>query len=425
MPADTPSLTIWLVTTGEPLPCDGPHVRLYRTGMLAHHLAQRGHRVHWWSSNFNHHTKQFRFTADTCLELIPGLTLQLLRGRGYTRHVSLRRIADHRDVANDFAAKAAHQETPDVIVAAYPTIELANACVTFGLDHAIPVALDIRDLWPDLFAEVAPPGLRWLARLALRPYRQRAIHALRHCQALYAITESYLDWGFAMARRVRTSRDRVIPFAYPKQDVPEPASADPFLDRLGLTPAHDVICFFGTFGRQFDFETIIRAARLLPAHGLSQVRIVLCGEGESLAHYRESGRDLPGLVFPGWIDQIQIATLMAVAKAGLAPYHPNLNFAGHLPNKPVEYMSAGLPIITCLSGLLSQMVHELQIGFTYTVGDPMSLIRAIQDLHRHDGLPAMRLRCRQVFAERYAAEVVMESYHRAILDLAHSGKQQP
>ncbi|GAI08595.1 unnamed protein product, partial [marine sediment metagenome] len=47
-------MRIWLITIGEPLPSDNNNDRLYRTGILAKLLIQRGHEVVWWTSTFDH-----------------------------------------------------------------------------------------------------------------------------------------------------------------------------------------------------------------------------------------------------------------------------------------------------------------------------------------------------------------------------------
>ena len=57
----------WLLTVGEPLPCDGPNERLHRTGLLAEALHSRGHEVLWWSSTFDHARKRFRESTRPAL----------------------------------------------------------------------------------------------------------------------------------------------------------------------------------------------------------------------------------------------------------------------------------------------------------------------------------------------------------------------
>ena len=54
-------MRIWLVIAYEPLPKVHGNVRLLRYGMLANNLSAQGHRVTWWTSNFDHVRKRHRF----------------------------------------------------------------------------------------------------------------------------------------------------------------------------------------------------------------------------------------------------------------------------------------------------------------------------------------------------------------------------
>ena len=53
-------MNIWIVSDGEPLPTDNDNVRLRRMGNLTRILDQQGHKVVWFSSNFDHYNKRFR-----------------------------------------------------------------------------------------------------------------------------------------------------------------------------------------------------------------------------------------------------------------------------------------------------------------------------------------------------------------------------
>ena len=62
----------------------------------------------------------------------------------------------HKIVAKKFneIALSNHIEFPDLILCAYPAIELSRAGVQFANKIGVPVVVDIRDLWPDIFVEI-------------------------------------------------------------------------------------------------------------------------------------------------------------------------------------------------------------------------------------------------------------------------------
>src|SRR5687768_8574948 len=98
-------MLIWLLQISEPLPVDASAKKL-RTAYLAERLVDRGHSVVWWASTFNHLRKRWYFDRDTQVEVRPGLNITALKGIGYSRNISVRRLVDHRIISRKFRARA-------------------------------------------------------------------------------------------------------------------------------------------------------------------------------------------------------------------------------------------------------------------------------------------------------------------------------
>jgi glycosyltransferase involved in cell wall biosynthesis len=412
-------MRIWLVTIGEPLPTD-EGARLLRTGLLAEMLADRGHDVVWWTSTFDHRRRRHRSPGDVVTMLRPNLRLVALRGLGYRRSVSIARVVDHHQLKAKFAKRAAQEASPDVVLCSLPTVDLCTAAVEFGKKRRVPVVLDVRDLWPDIFAELAPRWARGAARVALAPWFGSLRRACAAATAIVGITEPFVDWGVAHAGRRRRALDRSFPLAYRASTPGEHAlvAARAYWSSRGIHPGGGdfVACFFGTIGRQFDLETVIRGARQIPRGG-RRVRIVICGTGERLESYRamaaemqtrrhEAAEDV-AVDFPGWVDRAQIASLMELGSVGLAPYLGGMGFEQSYPNKVIEYLSAGLPVVSCLGGLVHDLIVESDCGASYPSGDSAAFASALGAL-RDDPARCNRMRRNAacVFRERFVAERV-------------------
>ena len=376
----TRPLNIWLVTVGEPLPTDVGHARLLRAGMLARLMRLRGHEVHWWTSAFDHQKKRVRSSSYQALRSEDGTTIHLLPGRPYGNNVSLLRMRNHREVAAAFSAAAARASVQaDVILASYPTIELCAACVKHGQSAGVPVALDVRDLWPDAIEEMAPPPLRPLARLALLPMARQARNVLRNADAIVGITQEFVDWGLRNAGRQAGEFDRPFPLAYFKDpfDPAQLEAAQARWVRLGVRPGERLVVFFGTVGRQVELATAISAARLMKADG---VRFVLCGDGDGFdaLHTLASGSD--NVLLPGWVDAECIHALMRIASVGIAPYRPLGSFTSSIPNKVAEYLAGGLPIVSTLAGVTGKLLSEHECGVHVPFEDAHALVDALRAL---------------------------------------------
>ncbi|MCX6622750.1 MAG: glycosyltransferase [Acidobacteria bacterium] len=348
-------MNVWLITVGEQLPIDPGNSRLLRTGTLGRFLCLAGHHVVWWTSTFNHVHKYHRSNCDKRIELDCSLTIRLLHGIGYKRHVSLTRLIDHAMLAQRFLALAQSETKPDLIVASLPTMELAAAACNFGRRVGIPVILDIRDLWPDAFGEVIPLPIRAIVGPVLFGFRQLAKYSCLRAHAIIGPARRYVDWGVTLAGRDRTTWDREFPFAYTSA-VPSPEAihaAEEFWQHQCISKVNGdfLVCFFGLLGRQFDLKTVIESARILqPSH--PRIRFVICGTGDHHEFYKDLASGCRNIIFPGWVGAAEIWTLMRMSALGLAPYCSNTLFDDHLPNKPIEYLSANLPVLSSVGGAL-------------------------------------------------------------------------
>jgi len=424
-------MRIWLVTIGEPVPVgealgDRPH----RAGALARYLSDQGHDVTWWTSTFDHFRKRHWSLRDTLLEPQPNLRIRLLHGGGYSRNVSWARIRDHQRIAARFARQCRTVARPDLIVASLPSLELCDESVRFGRETDVPVLLDMRDMWPDIFLDLAPGPLRPLAALALGHFFRLGRRACAGASAIMGVTESFVEWGVNKAARQRTAWDRSFPFGYQRGAVTESAlaAAARTWDARGIDSVRTpwVACFFGTFGRQLDLTTVLAASQILQSKN-SPIHFVLCGTGDRWNDYRRQAEGLANVTMPGWVDAAAIQTLMARSHVGLDPLPQRFDFLGHINNKAVEYLSAGLPVISSPDrGTLAELLAEHQAGGSYRFGDPRALVAVLERLQAD---PARRNRMADsalhLFEERFEANRVHAAMENYFIELAFRTGQTP
>lgn len=407
-------MRVWLIQIGEPLPVDGPHVRLLRTGILAETLVARGAEVVWWTAGFSHETKRHRVRRHASVHLGRRLTLKLLASRGYARNVSLARLWDHAQVARAFSRLAPNEPPPDVIVSGLPTPGLCCAAADYAQARGIPLALDLRDQWPEVFLDVLPKWLRWAGRRGLAPLFRQTKRACRLAAGLIAITPTFLRWGLACARRAEGPCDAVLPLGYKRRAFPADVidAGGRFWDQTGVRsdPGRLTVCFFGSLGRQFALDTVIEAARALDRQGCA-VRFVLCGTGDGLRHVRDLAGGVPNVFLPGRVDAPKIQALMERSDLGLAPYKNTPTFIGAMPNKAAEYLSAGLPLISTLTGGLDALLDCYRCGITYQENNARELAGHIARLavSRAD-LEAMAAGAERLFADHFDADKIYPAY---------------
>ncbi len=389
--------------------------RPLRAGLLAEALIAEGHRVTWWSSTFDHVRKVAR-SENTIERAHAGVRFILLHGCSYAKNVSLRRMANHKQVAKEFALRSTGEAEPDIVLCSMPTIELCDKAVDYAGARQIPIVLDIRDLWPDIFVDAVPRWSRSAARAVLSPYFRSVKRSLAAATAIWGVSEGYLAWGLDKAGRDRLPADAVHLLGYkaPVAEVSDRAVGRKQLSASGIA-ADDIVCWFiGSLGRTYDLETVIDAAGLVAD---PRVKFVISGDGERMAALRSRAAARNNVVFTGWIDQRSLATMMAAADIALAAYA--LGAPQGIPNKIPEYMSAGLPILSSLRGETEEVMRSAGCGSTYHAGDAADLASQVALLadcatRRHE----MGARGKAYYLEQMDAAIVYPRMIAELTDLA-------
>ena len=409
-------MNIWIVQIGEPTPTEFlDNERLMRSGLLARSLAERGHKVTWWATTFDHARKEYRYKHHTIYNWLPGVTIRFLHSpTPYRKNLSLSRIVNHREVARDFRKTLNTQERPDVILCGMPIPELCVEVVRFGKRESIPTYLDIRDLWPDDMIRLIPWWARWATRWLLYPIEKQVTEACQKASGICATSPIFVDWGLRHASRVKREEDADFPLGYSDYEPSdyEQEQAVSYWKKHGITEQSEdfVICFFGALGATCLLKPAIDAVRSLKKEG-RKVRLVICGKGDHYEDFRKYASGAENVMFTGWVARPEIWTLMRFADVGLVPVFNIFSYMSNYPNKTIEYMSAGLPLLSSLNGILGQLIKEKNIGVVYEGHDVDNLCGKIKELmDQHSKREEMSCNARILFKQRFAAEKVYAQF---------------
>lgn len=418
-------MKVWIVEIGEPLPLE-ENVRLHRYGNYSKYLAEQGHEVTWWTSSFSHAIKKHLVEEDS-VKVVDGVELRLIKGIGYSRNISLSRIQHQKHFAEEFFKQAEQliqsNNRPDIIMAPIPTVDGAYAAVTLGKKHNIAVIADVRDLWPDEIRDLAPVPLRGLASWFLKKSYNKMQYVCKNASCIVGVSQSYLEYGLAQAGRPQSPRDFVFPLGYQIQnfDKEQKSKAEEWWKGLNVPSQAFKICFFGTIGKFFDLDTVLEAAKELGP----DFYFVLGGDGSALEAYQNKSAQmgLKNVKFTGWLKGPQIQLVMKNSQAGLAPYSVDAKMS--LPNKPFEYMSAGLPVISSIQKELKQILVNHEAGLTYLADSKKELISSILKLkHNPDLCTQMGRNSYQLFLKEFTTERVFAKATDKLQDIVQSFYQK-
>jgi glycosyltransferase involved in cell wall biosynthesis len=377
-------MRIWLVQTGEEMPSDGPGTRLLRTALLAGELSRRGHDVVYWNATFNHQKKVQRASASFVQSQSDGYETVFLYGRSYASNVSLGRILSHRENAAEFAKIAPAKPRPDLIVCGMPTIELCHAVAQFAQASDVPYVIDCRDMWPEVIEDRLPMPLRLATYPVTQYWRRQRNTAFANAAAVTGVTDAFVAWGKQAGGGVVGVNDRFFVLTadtanYSEADLA--AAEHRWVTELGpRDPNRTTILMAGNLSDRVDIMTAVRAAASMASEGSKSYQLVVCGKGDLERAIAEIAADSATVHFAGWCSGAEIRQLADRCAAGLLPYSNVADLLASLPNKVGEYLSYGLPILTCLKGEVAKALGPRNVIVPYTEGDEESFKAAVQCL---------------------------------------------
>lgn len=399
-----------MIAIGEPLPISGNNDRLHRCGLLNKILAEKGHEVVWWSSTFNHFSKQHIFNENTIIQINSNLELQLLNGRAYNKNISFARIRNHIEISKQFKEVASKYNVPDKIFCAFPAIELAYEATIYAKKNEVPFIIDARDMWPDIFLNASPPFFRPFIKIFLAKYYSMTSYIFSNANIITGITDGFVDWAITYTDRNRSSNDKAFYLGYPSDDFEDKLILEAWdsWEKMGISKNDFIISYVGALTEnKIDIDIIFNVAESLIVN--KNIKFVLAGEGDQKEKYKAiiKQRSLQNIILPGWINKYQIRSLLQNSSFGLVPLRDRKDYIISIPNKPIEYLANSLPIISYLPGELKKLIEKESIGFIYK--DESDFINIINNIEDND-LNIMKKRCRALYKRKFDSRLVYNQF---------------
>lgn len=410
------TMNIWLIKDGENLPIQ-PNARKMRMWMLADSLLEKGHSVLWWSSTFSHQRKSLLYHHDIEIPVKDKFRLKLLYSGKYQKNISIQRYLHHRLLAKKFKAQANFLSKPDVIVCAFPIIDLAYEVVKYARVNNIPVIVDIRDPWPDTLVDKYSGFIKSLVKVLVAPVKWQAISLLKDADSLVAISNGLLGWGLGCAKHSQMDNNIFFYIGYPERQSADYECSVRIQDFKSAIGEKIVFTFIGSFGSSYELQLICDVAKTLAKKGYSDVHFALAGDGDQYEKISFLAKSLPSITLLGWLDKNEIDSLLDVTHVGLVPCN-SVNDAA--PNKPFEYFSAGIPVISSLKGEMEQLIAEKKVGYSYSCGDVETFSEYIILLSQNESLrKLLSENAVKLYESELKADVIYRAYAEHVESIAN------
>jgi glycosyltransferase involved in cell wall biosynthesis len=261
----------------------------------------------------------------------------------------------------------------DVVWGANPNLFSILNSIVYSTAKRVPIVRNVDDLWPEVFYEmglVKSSILRKMLNLL-------AWFSYNVPKAITPISEGYKS-SIVAKYGLSSNKLHVI-------EVGVDGSINPEAETV---PSKQfVVMYSGALGLGYDFDVVLKAAKLLAEK--KEIVFVVRGAGEMVPllrrNIRESG--LGNIVLKtSLLPKAELKQLLLSADVFVLPM-ADLSFVElGLPTKVFEYQSLGKPIICVSSGELAHYVETTKSGIVVKPSDARELADAVIKLHRDNAL---------------------------------------
>ena len=350
-------MKIWLLQASEILPLN-KNSRLMRMGLLGDELSKnKNNEITWFSSTFDHFKKIQLFDKNVDIDVKSNYHLKLIYAMGYKKNISISRIINHKLLGIRLKKMIKNMEKPDIIFASFPTIEFAEEAVKYGKKYHIPVIVDVRDLWPDIFEHNLNGILKLMAWPYIKYLDKKTKYILRECYKIVSISDLMLDWSLKKGLRKKTSLDKSFYLGYMKQNCKVEGKVKNIQHLFKNNQFN--ICFFATINNQFNYKLIADLAKSLEN---DDTNIIVCGNGPNYHELVDLCNGMTNVKLQGWCDINTLSYILNNSNFGLAPYKDTFDFRMSVSNKFCEYLSYGLPVILTCGGYMEGIINQKDVG---------------------------------------------------------------
>lgn len=376
---------IWILQTGEPLFVDNSDLRPMRAMNLHLALKSKGHNSKIISSQFFHQKKYQRKTINTKVDITNNE--ELIWSPGYKNNIGIGRFFDHLILGLNlsiYLLKELKNKKPDLIFVGFPPVEWTLFAVIIARLYSIKIVVDVKDLWPDLFFEKANSKyLRNFLKIFFSPYSLSCIFIANLANSISAPTNVM---GNFFVNKYQNYLNFKNFFNFPKQRVIEAPLVPPPNFNIDKRSGENLleknnnylkIIFFGSLMSIFDFKTIELALNELEKAKINY-ELIIIGSGGNEMKIKDIFKSNKNVSFKGWLNYSEILSFAKDSDVAIAPYQKIQNYNLNIPNKIIDYISLGLPVICPLDGCVKDLFETYEIGWSYKEKDHLSLCNLLK-----------------------------------------------
>ena len=190
------------------------------------------------------------------------------------------------------------------------------------------------------------------------------------------------------------------------------------LSRFGISKDSFKVAFVTKFYKNWGFETVFEASKILP----NDIQIILiCPLTQELKKLKKKYEPLPNIKFTDAVSREDVMRLIVSSEVGIIPFPNDPNAEIGTPNKLFEYMLGGIPTIASNFPLMRQIIQENNCGILVNPESVDELVNAINFFKNHpDERKQMGENAKKAALEKYNWEAQEKELLRVYGELLES-----
>jgi glycosyltransferase involved in cell wall biosynthesis len=324
------------------------------------------------------------FTTTPQPDVVPGVQIVTLNAPEIESSRSLTaRVVGELRIGRAAAREMLDRQQCELVVISSPGYLAALVIAARARRLGIPYVLDLRDIYPQVYAEAG------LLRRGSLPYRFFAERSRRLYEGAEVIIAATRGLAREVLRDVPRARVECVYNGFPAA----------LLERAARKHERFTACFHGTLGFFQDVDTLVEVARQVRPH---DVDVVVIGYGRKEEPLRAANLD--NLRFLGRLGFAETIAEVERCHVGLCLRMNDQVSKDAFPVKVWEYLGLGMPSLVTPPCEAGEFLVEHGCGLEFPAGAARAIVDAVLRLRDDaDERRAIERRCREV-AARFTRE---------------------
>lgn len=398
-------MNIWIITKYASSIKEGFESRPFA---LAREFTQKGHSCSIISSDSNHFGIYPRYKR--IYNVYQKLNLYVLRIRTfkYKKTASVRRVISWLDFEIKLlVAPLNNFPRPDIIIVSSLSLLTILNGIRLRRLYSAKLIFEIRDIWPlTLIVEggysKSHPFVLFLAWVEKRGYDMSDL-----------VVGSMPNLSKHVSKRLGALKTRCecVPFGFdPNFFLMNTSNSTRFRMAYNIPSGKFIVGYAGSIGISNGLDAMIEC--IIKMQSDVRFLFLFLGDGACRSEYAERTKHLPNVIFLPKVEREDVSSFLSLCDL---LYFSSLKSEvweyGWSPNKLIDYMMAGKPVLASYSGFQS-MINEAESGFFIEAENPKEISEALNriiDIPKHE-LEEMGSKGRSWLIKNRKWEVVADQY---------------